>query len=80
MDTLERVQERPTKTNKVLDHLCYEERLREVGGIVQAEEEEDHFNLYKCSNDGTKETLPGSLQWCPVTREERENTFLLWDG
>lgn len=39
MDTLERAEERPTKMIKGLEHLCCEERLREMGGTVQPEEE-----------------------------------------
>lgn len=47
MDTLERAQERPTETIKGLEHLCDEERLREMGGTVQSEKEEAWGRSYQ---------------------------------
>lgn len=71
MDTLERVQQRMIKA---LEHLTYEERLRELKLFVSEERRlREIFSMYTLG-EGAKRTEPGSFLRCPVTGSEAMGT------
>jgi len=43
------------KTIRVLEHLCYKERLRELGLFSLEKDQEELTNIYKYLNGGYKE-------------------------
>ena len=65
-DILERIQQRAMKMMKGLEHLTYEEGLRDLG-LFSMEKRMCRGFLSICVNsrkEGGKRTEPGSIQWC----------------
>ena len=61
---------------KRLDHLSYEERLRQLG-LFSLEKRRLTRILLMCRNtwrEGANRREPGSFQWCPVTEPEAMGT------
>ncbi|KAK4825619.1 hypothetical protein QYF61_001299 [Mycteria americana] len=54
MDILERIQQRAMKTIKALEHLSFEERLRELGLFSLEKTRRDLINVYKFLKEGAK--------------------------
>ncbi|GAB0204909.1 hypothetical protein GRJ2_002956500 [Grus japonensis] len=68
-ELLERVQWRATQMIRGLEHLSYEERLREVDQFSPDERRlrGDLINTYKHLKGGCQDHGPDSFQWCPAT-------------
>ena len=69
-ELLERVQWRATRMMRGLEHLSYEERLRELG-LFSLEKREDLLNIFRV---GVRRTGPDSFQWCPATGQGATGT------
>ena len=52
-----------------LEHLCYEERLRELGlfSLKKRRLRGDLINASNILRVGVRKMGPNSFQWCPVT-------------
>jgi len=76
MDILERIQQRATKMMKGLDHLSYEERLRELGlfSLKKGRLRRDLINLREQLKGACKEDRARLFQSCPVTGPEAMGT------
>lgn len=48
------------------EHLCHEEKLRELGLFSLDKTER---GSYQCFNEGVKCMGPRTLPWCPVTEQ-----------
>ncbi|GAB0188958.1 mitochondrial enolase superfamily member 1 [Grus japonensis] len=69
-ELLERVQWRATRMIRGLEHLSYEERLRELGlfSLEKRTLRGDLINTYKYLKDGRQDD-GARLQWCPATEQ-----------
>jgi len=65
-ELLERVQRRATRMMRGLEHLSYEERLRELG-LFSLKKRRLRGDLINILRVGVRRMGPESFQWCPVT-------------
>jgi len=70
MDILER---RATKMIKELEHLSYEESLRELG-LFSLEKKRLQGISSMCIREGAQKMEPGSSQWCSVMGQDAMGT------
>lgn len=71
-EILECVQKRTAKVIGGLQHLSYEERLREPGLFNGSRKVQGV--LLSVDLMGVKKTEPKTFQWCPVVEQEAKNT------
>jgi len=67
-ELVERVQRRATRMMRGLEHMSYEERLRELG-LFSLKKRWLRGDLINFSRVGVRRMGPNSFQWCPVTGE-----------
>jgi len=65
-ELLERVQQRATKMIRGPEHLCYEERLRDLG-LLSLKNRRLRGELINILRVGVRRMGPDSFQWFPVT-------------
>jgi len=72
-ELLERVQQRATRMMRGLEHLSYEERLRELG-LFSLKKKRLRGDLINICRVGVRRMRPDSFQWRPATGQGATGT------